>query len=122
MSSSGARPPSAQPSVPKQQFVVIYRAGAAWQSGVPLEKQALGPHTQYLSSLFTQGTLLLAGPFLDAPGGLLLLTVSGVDEADATVANDPAVHDGIFQAEIRRFYPRFERASRVETPLRGVDG
>ncbi|MBV5325027.1 MAG: hypothetical protein J0626_07050 [Rhodospirillaceae bacterium] len=74
-------------------FAVIYRPGPAWKTGVPMAEQGVGViHT--------------AGP-LGADGGLVLLHIRDLAAAEALAAADPAVRDGLFIGEVRRFVPRF---------------
>jgi uncharacterized protein YciI len=53
-------------------------------------------HLAYMDGLHKQGTLLVAGPFLDdgASRGLVIYRVANVDEAKSLAAGDPAVKAG----------------------------
>ncbi len=63
-------------------------------------EQPLKEHGKYMLSLYIKGSMKLAGPLTDNAGGAVLLEVSGEAEANAIVANDPAVMSGIFAYEI----------------------
>src|SRR5579883_709209 len=80
---------SAQSQSPAKQYLVLLKHGPAWAEGKPVAEQALGNHGRYLLEQMTKGALLLAGPFLDDSGGLILYR--GKDEAEVrTIAeHDP---------------------------------
>ena len=56
-------------------------------------------HREVIKQLHAEGTLVMAGPFPDESGALLIFNVSGADELDRILAADPyyshpAVHIG----------------------------
>ena len=51
-------------------------------------------------SLFEKGFLKFAGPFADGKGGAVVLEVANEAEAQALVADDPAVKSGVFVHEV----------------------
>jgi uncharacterized protein len=58
-------------------------------------------HCAYLASLEARGVLELAGPFRDAPMGILVLRVASAEDARAIADADPFVTRGVRRAEIR---------------------
>ena len=84
----------------KMTFLVIYRPGPGWLTGKPAAEQPLKEHGKYMLSLYEKGFLKFAGPFGDDKGGALVLEVAGAAEAQALVAEDPAVKSGVFLQEI----------------------
>jgi uncharacterized protein YciI len=84
----------------KLNFLVIYRPGPAWLPGKPVSQQPLKGHGSYMLSLYTQGTLKFAGPFMDDTGGAVMLEVDTESQAKDLVANDPAVKSGVFVHEL----------------------
>jgi uncharacterized protein YciI len=90
----------AAPSSEKTTFLVIYRPGPGWLQGKPVSEQPLKGHGPYLLSLFEKGFLKFAGPFGDDKGGALVLEVANEAEAQALVADDPAVKSGVFLHEL----------------------
>jgi uncharacterized protein YciI len=84
----------------KATFLVIYRPGPAWLQGKPASEQPLKEHGKYMLSLFEKGSLKFAGPFTDDKGGAVVLEVASEAEAQALVAEDPAVKSGVFLHEI----------------------
>ena len=87
-------------STEKMTFLVIYRPGPGWLPGKPAAEQPLKEHGRYMLSLYEKGFLKFAGPFGDDKGGAVVLEVAGAAEAQALVAEDPAVKSGVFLHEI----------------------
>lgn len=90
-----------------QLYVFLYRAGPAWKTGQPMEKQALGPHAAYIKRLLDEGRLVGGGRFEELDGGMAIVRAASNDEAQAMLAADPAVTSGVFAAELRAWTPRF---------------
>lgn len=87
-------------------FAIVYRAGPAWKSGVPMKDQGLRDHFYYVKALHEHGDIVYAGA-MGPDGGLMLIHAADQTAADAIAANDPAVKTGIFIGEVRRYTPRF---------------
>jgi uncharacterized protein YciI len=92
-------------------FALLYRPGPSWIEGKPITGQPLGPHRAYIEQLFAAGRVVLAGPFLDGPGGGFAV-VRAADEARARalLADDPAISGGVFVGEVRHWFPMFDSA------------
>lgn len=84
----------------KATFLVIYRPGPAWLVGKPVSEQPLKEHGKYMLGLYIRGSMKLAGPLADNAGGAVVLEVADQPEAQAIVAQDPAVKSGIFVYEV----------------------
>jgi len=84
----------------KTTYLVLYRPGPAWLTGKSVMEQPLREHGKYMLSLYTKGSMKLAGPLTDDAGGAVLLEVSDEAEAKAIVTNDPAVKAGVFVFEM----------------------
>jgi uncharacterized protein YciI len=107
-------PAAAQAHAPEQQvFLIEYSPGPAWQAGVPMNRQALGPHAAYWTRLAREGRALAAGPYLDVDGGMAMVTAASIDEARAIVAADPAVTSGVFVAALHAWSPRTRGAGEL---------
>ena len=87
-------------------YAIVYRAGPNWRADVPMERQGLLPHFNYMRDLHARGTIVLAGP-LGRDGGLVVIHARNQAEADGVIAADPAVTAGLFTGEARSFTPRF---------------
>ena len=91
---------NSQETATKATYLVLYRPGPAWLTGKSVMEQPLKEHGKYMLSLYTKGSMKLAGPLTDNAGGAVLLEVSNEAEAKAIVANDPAVKSGVFVYEM----------------------
>jgi uncharacterized protein len=61
-------------------------------------------HLAHLGELDGQGRLVLAGPFTDGDGSLIVLEAASLEEAWQLVARDPYVANGVFESvEVRPF-------------------
>ncbi len=61
----------------------------------PDEERIMGEHFEYLRALTHDGKVLLAGPCMDPIYGLVVLEVSGEDEARQIMADEPSVVGGV---------------------------
>lgn len=68
-----------------------------------VEQAAVGAHFAYLSQLLDDGKLVFAGRRTDAAFGLAVFESASLEEAQATVANDPVVRAGVFTATCGEF-------------------
>ncbi|MFD1145796.1 YciI family protein [Saccharothrix hoggarensis] len=60
------------------------------------ERLAVRPaHREYLSTLVERGALLVAGPYVDQTGALLVYEVADEDELRDVIAADPYTHAGV---------------------------
>jgi uncharacterized protein YciI len=95
-------------------LLVFFRRGPAWSRGVPSARHpALEGHGRYVDRLFEDGTLVIAGPLLDASGRVALKAVTGAvfvlraatpQEARRLAEADPAVQAGLLEvAEVRHW-------------------
>ena len=94
------------------QYVVLLKRGPKWIPNKPAAEQPLSNHGRYLNEQMSKGVLLMAGPFLDDSGGLILYR--GRDEAEvrAIAEHYPGVIDQILAVEsIRPFRVAFDAAT-----------
>ena len=80
-------------------------AGPAWSGERAQVERPLREHFGYVLGLHRQGKVLLAGPWGDAPGGLVLLQVESLEEAERIFAADPAIQAGVMSATLREWKP-----------------
>ena len=98
-------------------YVILYRQGPAWKTGVPMRQQAaIVPHFKYMKQLFQEGTILEAGPTLDAPGGVVILRAASLKAATALMAADPSVTSKMFVGEIHSWSPSFHSPQPIPAP------
>jgi uncharacterized protein YciI len=67
------------------------------------ERALMGEHFAYLERLVGEGKVLLAGPSLDPPFGIVVLVAESEEEAWALVRADPSVAAGLQTPELYPF-------------------
>jgi uncharacterized protein YciI len=83
------------------QFVIIGHDGPDGQAKRPTHRPA---HLARLEQLQAEGRLVLAGPFTDKAGSLIIIDVESEAEAHALAQADPYVTHGVFvRVEIHPF-------------------
>lgn len=99
----------------RELYLFQYSPGPMWREGVPMREQGLGGHARYMQQLHTEGRLFAGGGYASDDGGMAIVVAEDIEEAQAILAADPAITEGIFIAALYQWTPRF----RVETPLPG---
>ena len=86
-------------------FVIIGHDGPDGQEKRKLHRQA---HLDRMAPLDQAGKVLLAGPFTDKVGSLIVLDMASLDDARAFMEADPYVTHGVFaRYEIHPFMQVF---------------
>lgn len=83
---------------------ILYSQGPNWVSGKPFWEQELYPHRVYLVKTLGEN-LISAGPFLDHQGGLVIMEVLDLKEAEQIAQKDPAVLSGVFDYTVHPWKP-----------------
>jgi uncharacterized protein YciI len=79
-------------------FVVFRNAGPKWLKDRPARQQPYWTeHAAFVDGLFDQGKILLAGPFDDGSGALLIVSVENQEAAEALFEDDPWTGQGILR-------------------------
>jgi uncharacterized protein YciI len=78
-------------------YVVILNATATRQ----ITTEVIGKHAQHLRQLDADGKLVLAGPFIDHPSGLLVLRGENKNEIRSIMDEDPLILGGFRTYEVR---------------------
>ncbi|HUK55328.1 MAG TPA: YciI family protein [Nitrospiria bacterium] len=82
-------------------FVII---GTDGPEGRAKRKKLRPAHLERLKRLESEGKLVLAGPFADQSGSLIIIEADSIEEARAFIQKDPYVEQGVFEkVEIRPF-------------------
>lgn len=76
-------------------FCVSYGPGPSWSVGLPASAQDLLRHGKYMHTLLKKGVLRQAGPYVDRDGGLAVIEAADRSAAEAILALDPAVIEGV---------------------------
>ena len=102
-------PAAAQPAAdpPRELFLFLYRPGPAWVAGRPMNQQNLRPHAEYHAMLVREGRSVAGGGFVGREEGMAIVRAANLAEAEAMLAADPAIVNGVFAAELRQWAPRF---------------
>lgn len=61
----------------------------------------INEHVEHLRSLDEKGLLILCGPFIDHPGGMLVIKASSIEDAKKIAESDPFVKNGFESYEVR---------------------
>ncbi len=74
-------------------FIIIGYDGPDGQARRKLHRQA---HLDRMDPLNKAGKVILAGPFTDGAGSLIVIEAGSLEEAKAFAAGDPYVTQGVF--------------------------
>ena len=98
---------AAQPEPARQLFLLLFRPGPAWAEGKPMAQQQLKAHGAYHATLVRENRAVAAGGYVGIDGGMAIVRAADWAEAQAILAADPAILNGVFSAEVRQWRPRF---------------
>jgi len=79
------------------------------EDSTPEENAVMGAHFEYLEGLLAEGRLILAGPSLDPPFGVIVFEAETEDEARRLVEADPSVAAGLQKPELHPFRASLRR-------------
>jgi Uncharacterized protein conserved in bacteria len=74
----------------------------------PLNEELVKNHVDYLKGLKSKGKLILCGPFIDYPGGMVIFLAEDLAEAKNIAESDPFIASGCKTYEIRTLEPANE--------------
>ncbi len=97
-------------------YVLKYVPGPNWQPEKPVTEQPLEDHLAYMARQFERGALLMGGPLMDHSGGLIILHVADLQEAQQIMAADPAVTSGIVAGSAHPWMPLMKRTCFCDAP------
>ncbi len=60
-------------------------------------------HLEYIGELYRRGKIVMAGPFTDKTGGLVIYDVDSLEEALRLVEQDPVVRSGARTATVQEW-------------------
>lgn len=86
-------------------FAAFQQPGSRWDPGRGAREQALwDEHARHVDALFERGVIVLAGPFADRSGSLLIVEADTADEVREMFRDDPwAIHDVLRIADVREW-------------------
>jgi predicted enzyme related to lactoylglutathione lyase/uncharacterized protein YciI len=92
-----------------QYFVAIGEVDHA-KADDPANKEAWTGHIANMARLYEQGKLVMAGPWENGEGGMILLKAASMEEAEALLHADPALSSGIIKpVALNAFHAFFSR-------------
>jgi uncharacterized protein YciI len=69
--------------------------------GVDTSGETVARHIAHVKNLDDQGKLVLAGPFEDFPGGMVIVRAESLEAAKKIAESDPFVTEGVRTFEVR---------------------
>ena len=89
----------------KRAMVLFQRPGSGWDPGKSVREQAYwDDHARFVDALYDAGKVVLAGPFADGSGSLLVLDAESPEAARALFRNDPwALRDILVAADVKEW-------------------
>jgi uncharacterized protein len=80
-------------------IAVFLSPGSKWNHDLPVREQAYwDEHARFMDALFDDGTVILAGPFADRSGSMVILASESPEAARAIFREDPWAHQDILVA------------------------
>jgi uncharacterized protein YciI len=84
----------------KNTFVVISSAGPKRDLSKGTREQPLwDEHAAFIDQLVAEGFILIAGPFVDEGGSMLIVNANDANEVRQKLENDPWMKHGILKPE-----------------------
>ena len=78
---------------------LFQRHGSRWDESRPVREQALwDEHARFVDALHEAGKIVLAGPFADGSGSLVILRADSAEEVRALFRDDPWAREDILVA------------------------
>ena len=102
-----AQAPAREAAQARQLFLFLFSPGPNWREGVPMHRQDLREHAAYHDRLVREGRGFAGGGYVGMEGGLAIVRAADRAEAEAILAADPAILNGVFAADLREWRPRF---------------
>ena len=89
----------------RKTIVVLLRPGAQWNPDKPVREQAYwDEHARFVDALFDAGQVIMAGPFADGSGSMVIMAVESVEAARTIFQDDPwAHHDILLAGEVKEW-------------------
>jgi len=110
----GWQQPEPTPAPPKL-FAIVFRTGPAWDAAKPPGQQAfMKEHSQNLGALRKAEKIALGGRFGEF--GLVVVRAADLAEARAMLLADPAVAQGVFQADVHPWSTIYEGCTSASAP------
>lgn len=84
----------------KKTIAVFLSHGSQWNPDLPVRQQAYwDEHARFMDTLFEAGAVILAGPFADGSGSMVILTADSAEAARAIFREDPWARQEVLVAD-----------------------
>lgn len=80
---------------------MVYAIMMKMKEGKTFEPGVIQRHVEHLRSLDDNGRLVIAGPFKDGKGGMLVIRAQSQEEAEGMAKQDPFIAEGFEDFEVR---------------------
>ena len=86
-------------------YAARLRPGKLWDPDKPVREQALwDEHARFMDSLFDSGVIILAGPFADRTGSMVIVTAENAEQVYEMFRSDPwTEHDILVVADVKEW-------------------
>jgi uncharacterized protein len=86
-------------------YAAFLQPGVAWDPGRPVREQPFwDEHARFMDSLFDAGVVILAGPFADRSGSMVILKADDAGRVRETFRQDPwTEHDVLSVADLKEW-------------------
>ena len=100
----------------KKTIVVLLRRSSQWDHDKPVRQQACwDEHARFMDALFDDGTIIMAGPFEDGSGSMVILAAESVEGAREIFLQDPWTREDILvAADVREWTIFLDARSKAE--------
>ncbi|MEM2954290.1 MAG: nitroreductase family protein [Candidatus Bathyarchaeia archaeon] len=79
-----------------------------------ITEELIKAHVAHLEQLEEKGQMVLAGPFTDHNGGMIIIRAESFEEAKAIAESDPFVKSGVESCELRTLQLSFPKSYKLE--------
>lgn len=93
-------------------YAAFMTQGLNWKPFAEWDPQLARAHLDYMRSLATAGSIVMAGPFLDDSGGLTILRADSLEDARRIMAAEPCAKAGILQVDVHPWLVAMETPGR----------
>lgn len=80
---------------------MVYAIMMKMKEGRSFDAGVVQRHVEHLRSLDDNGRLVIAGPFKDGKGGMLVIRAQSQEEAEGMAKKDPFIAEGFEDFEVR---------------------
>jgi uncharacterized protein len=89
----------------KTYYAALLRPGSLWDSSKPVrEQQFWDEHARFIDALFDEGKIILAGPFADRSGSLVIVAADNSEQVWEMYRSDPwTEHDVLVVYDVKEW-------------------